>query len=223
MQSLVQSPDIAIIAEVKKASPSKGVITEDFNPVAIAQSYQKGGAEAISVLTDESFFQGSIDYIVQVRQQVDLPVIRKDFIIDELQIQEAGNYGADAILLIAAILEEAQIRDYLQMSAELGMDVLVEVHDEKELEKSLAAGSALVGINNRDLRDFSVDLNTTTRLRKVIPESIPVVSESGIATSDDMKMLQDNGIAAALIGESLMRSANREAALRELRTISDMG
>jgi indole-3-glycerol phosphate synthase len=144
-------------------------------------------------------------------------VLRKDFIIHELQIEQSRNFGADAILLIAAILDQEQISDYLQMSQELQMDVLVEVHEEKELEKSLAAGSMLIGINNRDLRDFSVDLKTTLRLRKEIPASIPVVSESGIRNYDDMRMLQEHGVAAALIGETLMRAADREATLRQLR------
>jgi len=217
MQALMKPVDISVIAEVKKASPSKGIISPDFNPVAIASSYEKGGAEAVSVLTDEKFFQGSLDSIPLVRQEVKLPVIRKDFIIHELQIEEASNYGADAILLIAAILDQNQIRDFLQMSNELDLDVLVEVHDEKELEKSLVAGSRLIGINNRDLRDFTVDLKTTIRLRKGIPDSIPVVSESGIKTHEDMKMLDDNGITAALIGETLMRSDDRETAIRKLR------
>jgi len=216
-QALTQSPEIAIIAEVKKASPSRGIICADFDPAVIAGSYERGGAEAISVLTDEQFFQGSMDYIPLVRQKVKLPVIRKDFIIHELQIKQSRNFGADAILLIAAILELSQIRDYLQMSRELHIDVLVEVHDEKELEKSIAAGSSLIGINNRDLRDFTVDLKTTLRLRKEIPASLPVVSESGIRNNDDMRMLQEHGVAAALIGESLMRADDREAALRQLR------
>jgi len=218
MRALTQAPEIAVIAEVKKASPSKGVICPDFDPGTIAFSYEEGGAEAVSVLTDEGFFQGNLDYIPLIRQTVKLPVIRKDFIIHELQIKKASNYGADAILLIAAILVQEQIRDYLQMSAELRMDVLVEVHDERELEKSLAAGSELIGINNRDLRDFTVDLDTTIRLRKKIPAAIPVVSESGIKDQGDMKMLQDNGVTAALIGETLMRSGDRAAALRRLRT-----
>jgi indole-3-glycerol phosphate synthase len=217
MRALMQSPDIAIIAEVKKASPSKGVICPDFDPGAIASSYEEGGAEAVSVLTDEFFFQGSLDYIPLIRQTVKVPVIRKDFIIHELQITQASNYGADAILLIAAILDRKQLRDYLQMSQELRLDVLVEVHDEKELEKSLAAGSNLIGVNNRDLRDFTVDLATTIRLRKEIPAEIPVVSESGIKDHDDMKMLQDHGVTAALIGETLMRAGDRAAALRQLR------
>lgn len=217
LKALTDSPEIAIIAEVKKASPSKGIISPDFNPPAIAASYEKGGAAAISVLTDEKFFQGALAYIPQVRQAVKLPVIRKDFIIHELQIEEARSYGADAILLIAAILDQEQIRDYLQMSGELAMDVLVEVHDEKELEKSLAAGSSLIGINNRDLRDFTVDLETTIRLRREIPDSVPVVSESGIKNRDDINLLQEHGVTAVLVGETLMRSKDREAALRELK------
>ena len=219
MQNLVSSSDIAVIAEVKKASPSKGVICSDFDPAAIASSYDEGGAEAISVLTDEKFFQGSLDYIPLVRQSVKLPVIRKDFIIHELQIKQACIYGADAILLIAAILDKEQLKDYLQMSAELHMDVLVEVHDEKELEKSLAAGSKLIGINNRDLRDFTVDLRTTIRLQKEIPADIPVVSESGIKDHEDIKTLQAHAVTAVLIGETLMRSGDRAAALRQLRGI----
>ena len=215
--ALTRLPAIAVIAEVKKASPSKGIICKDFDPALIAASYERGGAEAISVLTDEDFFQGSLSFIPLIRQTVQLPVLRKDFIIHELQIKQARDFGADAILLIAAILDQKQIRDYLQMSQELHMDVLVEIHNELDLDKSLAAGSKLIGINNRDLRDFSVDLTTTLRLRKEIPDSIPVVSESGIRNYDDMKMLQEHGVAAALIGETLMRAADREAALRQLR------
>lgn len=217
IQALTRASEIAVIAEVKKASPSKGIICQDFDPIKIATSYEEGGAEAISVLTDERFFQGSLEYMPLVRQTVKLPVIRKDFIIDELQIDQSSRYGADAILLIAAILVQEQLRDYLQMAAELGIDVLVEVHDEKELEKSLAAGSRIIGINNRDLRDFTVDLATTLRLRQEIPDAIPVVSESGIRNRDDIRTLQDRGINAVLIGESLMRSDDRAAALRKLK------
>jgi indole-3-glycerol phosphate synthase len=216
-QALTEYRGLAVIAEAKKASPSKGVICADFDPARIAASYEQGGAQAISVLTDEHFFQGSLDYIPLVRQTVKLPVIRKDFIIHELQIEQAGKYGADAILLIAAILDYEQIRDYLAMAKELDMDVLTEVHDEQELEKTLAAGCQLVGINNRNLKDFTVDLQTTFRLQKEIPAEIPVVSESGIKDHDDMQRLADHGVAAALIGETLMRAADQSAALKELR------
>ena len=218
-QALTGYAGLSMIAEAKKASPSKGVICADFDPLKIALSYEQGGAQAISILTDEKFFQGSLDYIPIVRQAVKLPVIRKDFIIDELQILQAGKFGADAILLIAAILDPVQIRDYLAMAKELGMDVLVEVHDERELEQSLIAGSQLIGINNRNLRDFTVDLQTTFRLQKEIPAHIPVVSESGIKNHEDMKRLADHGVAAVLVGESLMRAADRSAALQELRGV----
>jgi len=216
-QALIGYTGLSVIAEAKKASPSKGVICADFDPAKIAVSYEQGGAQAISVLTDEQFFQGSLDYIPLVRQKIKLPVIRKDFIIHELQIEQAGKYGADAILLIAAILDYDQIKDYLVMAKELKMDVLTEVHDEKELEKTLAAGCQLVGINNRNLKDFTVDLQTTFRLQKEIPADIPVVSESGIKNHDDMQRLADQGVAAALIGETLMRAADQSAALKELR------
>jgi indole-3-glycerol phosphate synthase len=213
--ALVDCPDVAIIAEAKKASPSKGVIEPDFDPVRIAKKYKAGGAQAMSVLTDVDFFQGSIDYIPMVRDAVDLPVLRKEFIIDPLQIREASLYGSDAILLIAAILDVPQMRDFRQMAEELGMDVLVEVHDESELKSALSAGSRLIGINNRNLNDFSVDLNTTFRLQRQIPKDIPVVSESGISTKDDMARLREAGIAAALIGESLMRSGDQGQLLKE--------
>ena len=219
IRALTRTSEMAVIAEVKKASPSKGIICQDFDPEKIAASYEAGGAEAISVLTDERFFQGSLDYIPLVRQTVGLPVIRKDFIIDELQIEQAGRYGADAILLIAAILDQEQLKDYLQMAAGLGMDGLVEVHDENELEKSLAAGTRIIGINNRDLRDFTVDLTTTIRLKREISDTVPVVSESGIRDRDDILMLQGHGVTAVLVGESLMRSEDRAVAIRKLKGI----
>jgi indole-3-glycerol phosphate synthase len=215
LRALTQFSGVAIIAEAKKASPSKGVIRPDFDPVAIARSYEKGGARAMSVLTDSDFFQGSIDYIPLVRKAVNLPVLRKDFIVDPLQVKEAARYGADAVLLIAAILDTLQLRDFRQMAEEMAMDVLVEVHDEPELESALKAESRLIGINNRNLKTFRVDLETTFRLKRLIPADIPVVSESGIASREDMRRLREAGVAAALIGESLMRSADRENTLQE--------
>jgi indole-3-glycerol phosphate synthase len=216
-KALLAYPGVAIIAEAKKASPSKGVICPDFDPVAIAVNYRKNGAQAISVLTDVDFFQGSLLYLLQVREAVDLPVLRKDFIIHELQIREAGIHGADAILLIAAILDKHQLLDFQACAHESGMDVLVEVHDERELDLALAAESRLIGINNRNLNDFSVDIETTFRLKKCIPPDIPVVSESGLKTRDDIKRLRDEGIAAALIGETLMRAGTDGDVLRGLR------
>ena len=216
LQSLIDFDGIAVIAEAKKASPSKGVICEDFDPVAIGVDYEKGGAQALSVLTDVDFFQGSLAYIPAVRNKVALPVLRKDFIIHEEQIRQARVYGADAILLIAAILDKVQLRDFRLLAEELGMDCLVEVHDEWEGEAALNAGSRLIGVNNRDLRDFSVDLGTTLRVKAMIPDEVPVVSESGIRTYDDVRKLADNGVAAVLVGETLMRAADRVAALRAL-------
>ncbi|MDW7773777.1 MAG: indole-3-glycerol phosphate synthase TrpC [Desulfobulbaceae bacterium] len=218
LRALMEYPGVAVIAEAKKASPSKGVIQPDFDPVRIARKYKAGGARAMSVLTDADFFQGSIDYIPLVRETVDLPVLRKDFIIDPLQIREAQLYGADAVLLIAAILDTLQLRDYRQMAEELAMDVLVEVHDEWELASALKAESRLIGINNRNLNTFTVDLETTFRLKRLIPETIPVVSESGISTREDMVRLRRAGVAAALIGESLMRSSDQSDTLQEFIT-----
>ena len=215
-QALVSHAGVAIIAEVKKASPSKGVIRPDFDPVAIARAYRRGGAQAISILTDRDFFQGDLAYLPLVRQTVELPVLRKEFIIDPFQIEEAASYGADAILLIAAILDVPRMRDYRQQAEELGMDVLVEIHDEAEAEQALAAGSRLIGVNNRNLRDFSVDLATTFRLRRLIPAEIPLVSESGIRDYGDITALAAEGITAALVGETLMRAADPAQALREL-------
>ena len=222
-RALTEYAGVAIIAEAKKASPSKGVIRPDFDPVAIARQYQAGGAQALSVLTDEHFFQGSLAYLSQVRAAVALPVLRKEFIIDPLQIEEARRHGADAILLIAAILDTVQMRDFREQAEGLGMDVLVEVHDEAEAEQALAAGSRLIGVNNRDLRDFSVDLDTTFRLRRLIPAAIPLVSESGIRDYRDMQRLAAHDIAAALVGETLMRASDQAQALRELRGIGKEG
>ena len=219
MQALLAAPGVAIIAEAKKASPSKGVIQPDFDPCQIARNYSQGGAHCMSVLTDVDFFQGSIDYIPLIRNTVELPVLRKEFIIDPLQIEEAAAFGADAILLIAAILETSQLQEFRLQAEETGMDVLVEVHNEAELEKTLTAESRLIGINNRNLNDFSVDLATTFRLQKNIPTDIPVVSESGISSREDMLSLKEAGITAALIGESLMRSSEQGATLQDFLSI----
>ena len=216
-RALLDYPGVSIIAEVKKASPSKGVICHDFDPVRIACNYERLGAQAVSVLTDVDFFQGSLLYLMQVREAVKLPVIRKDFIIDPLQIEEAKVHGADAILLIAAILDQHQLRDYRQQAAQDGIDSLVEVHDEQELEIALAAGSQLIGVNNRNLKDFSMDLGTTLRLKRLMPPEIPVVSESGLTCREDIETLASEGITAALIGESLMRAGSSGTLLQELR------
>jgi indole-3-glycerol phosphate synthase len=215
-RALADFPGMAVIAEAKKASPSKGVICADFDPVVIARSYETGGAQALSVLTDVDFFQGSLDYIPAVRAAVGLPVLRKDFIIHECQVNQARAYGADAILLIVAILDQHQLRDYRELAEGLGMDSLVEVHDEWEAERALESGAGLIGVNNRDLRDFTLDLNTTLKVKKEIPAEVPVVSESGIKTNEDIRLLAAHGVKAVLVGETLMRAEDRGVALREL-------
>ncbi len=216
-RALVEYGGVAIIAEAKKSSPSKGVICPDFEPVSIARAYEDGGAQALSVLTDESFFQGSLTYIPPIRAAVDLPVLRKDFMIDAIQIRQAALFGADAILLIAAILDDTQIGDYLALTRSLGLDALVEVHDEGEAERALTAGSDLIGINNRNLKDFSMDIGTTFRVMREIPAQVPVVSESGIKDRRDIRRLSEHKVCAALIGEALMRSGDRAHGLSALR------
>ena len=216
-RALLDYSGVAVIAEVKKASPSKGLICADFDPVAIAANYQKQGAQAVSVLTDVDFFQGCLADLMAVRAAVSLPVLRKDFIIDPLQIEEARAHGADAVLLIAAILDHRQLEEYQAQAAALGMDSLVEVHDERETELALAAGARLIGINNRNLRDFTIDLDTTFRLKKMIPAEIPVVSESGLRSAEDFQRLAVAGVAAALIGETLMRAGAASSLLRSIR------
>lgn len=204
--AIEQAGEMALIAEVKKASPSKGVIRDDFDPVAIAQTYEKAGATCLSVLTDTQFFQGHAEYLHNIRQAVSLPLLRKDFIIDEKQIYEARLIGADCILLIAAILSTEQLRKYTALAQSIGLDVLTEVHDEEELERVLAAGQPqLLGVNNRDLRSFNVDLNTTARLAKRLPAGTTLVSESGIFTYEDVVTVGAAGAKAILVGESLMR------------------
>ena len=196
---------VGLIAEVKKASPSKGIIRPDFDPNAIAQVYERAGASCLSVLTDVQFFQGHADYLRGIRQVVNLPLLRKDFIIDEKQIYEARIIGADCILLIAAILTTEQMKEYRELAESLGLDVLVEVHDETELQRALDAGSTLLGVNNRDLRDFTVDLDTTARIAKLVPQDRLLVSESGIVTHDDVCTVKAAGAHAILVGETLMR------------------
>jgi indole-3-glycerol phosphate synthase len=217
-KALLDFHGVAVIAEAKKASPSKGVLCENFNIEEIVSHYESSGAQALSVLTDVDFFQGSLAYLLRAREKVNLPVLRKDFIIDELQIHEASVHGADAVLLIAAILDDYQLNDYFSLSKELLMDVLVEVHDEKEMERSLRTECNLIGVNNRNLNDFTVDINTTFRLKRLAPKTIPIVSESGLQGKEDMQKLHAHGITAALIGETLMRAGNDSSVLSELRT-----
>ena len=214
--ALAGGGEIRIIAEVKKASPSKGVIREDFDPVGIAKAYAEGGAACISVLTEKKYFQGSLDYLAKIRRAVGLPLLRKDFIIDEYQIFEARSAGADALLLIAACLDRGQMEDYLGTAQSIGLDALVEVHTARDLDKALSIGATLVGVNNRNLNTFGVDLQTTIDMMKDIPRDRTVVSESGIATRAQVQMLQETGVAAILVGESLMREEDPGKKVKEL-------
>jgi indole-3-glycerol phosphate synthase len=214
--------DIALIAEVKKASPSAGVICKDFDPVRIAKEYEAAGASCLSVLTDDQFFQGSLNHLREIRAAVKLPLLRKDFIIDERQMLEAIEWGADAILLIVAILDDARLRRFHELATEAGLAVLVEVHDEAELDRALAAGASLIGVNNRDLKTFEVNLATTERLAaKLLPSPATrhaslLVSESGIHARADVERLKRAGAGAVLVGESLMCSGDIAGLMRAL-------
>lgn len=216
IQSRVGRAEAAVIAEVKKASPSKGVIREDFQPPQIAASYQAGGATCLSVLTDVDFFQGCDLYLQQAREACDLPVIRKDFTIDPYQVLEARAIGADAILLIAAALEHEQMNELASTAAEAGLDVLVEVHDRAELERALELSTPLIGINNRNLHTFEMRLETTLDLLPFIPDDRVVVTESGIHTSEDVAVMRQQGVHAFLVGEAFMRADEPGEKVREL-------
>ncbi|MDA9368313.1 indole-3-glycerol phosphate synthase TrpC [Flavobacteriaceae bacterium] len=206
----------AVIAEVKKASPSKGVIREHFEAAAIAASYAAGGAACLSVLTDVDFFQGDDRYLVEARAACDLPVLRKDFTLDPYQIWEARSLGADAILLIVACLEATQLRELYDCAIDVGLDVLVEVHDRAELDEALALETSLIGINNRDLHTFETSLATTTELLSAIPEGVQVVTESGIHSAHDVIAMRDAGVHTFLVGEAFMRATDPGTRLREM-------
>ena len=206
----------AIISEIKKASPSKGVLIHDFRPAELACQYEQGGAAALSVLTDRDFFQGRLDDLRAARAACHVPVIRKDFTIAEYQIYEAGAAGADAILLIAAILNEAQLRAFRELAADLGMAALVEAHDAREVAAAVRSGAEIIGINNRDLRTFNVSLDVSVKLAPEIPAGVIKVSESGIFTASDIHRLLEAGFDAFLVGEHLVKSADPTRALRDL-------
>jgi indole-3-glycerol phosphate synthase len=214
-RAALQRPDgtIAVIAEIKKASPSAGLIAESFDPVAIAQNYERSGAAAISVLTDKQFFQGALDHLVDVRRAVALPILRKDFILDEIQIAESAAAGADAILLIVAALEQKQLADLYAAATKYRLDALVEVHTREELDRAFEIAAKIIGVNNRDLATFDVDLSVTEELGKQVPDDVVLVSESGIKTAEDVARLQGCGVDAILIGEALMRG---EISIEEL-------
>lgn len=209
--------ELGLIAEVKKASPSKGLIRPDFQPVELARRYEQAGTDCISVLTDESYFQGSNDYLTAIRQAVRVPLLRKDFIIDERQIYEARLIGADAVLLIAAILDDDKLKRFLNTAQAIGLDVLLEVHDEPELERALRLGSAkLIGINNRNLKTFETRLETTARLAGLVPPEVTLISESGIRSKEDIEYLTSVGAGGVLIGETFMRREYVDEAVNDL-------
>jgi len=216
LQRRVDSGDAAVIAEIKKASPSKGVLRADFRPAEIAASYERHGAAALSVLTDAAFFQGAPEYLAAARAATSLPALRKDFIVDAWQVFESRALGADAILLIAAALDDAEMRDFEATALALGMAVLVEVHDQSELDRALALRTPLVGINNRNLRTFEVSLETTLALLARIPAGRVVVTESGIGDAADVRRMRTAGVSAFLVGEAFMRAEDPGLALASL-------
>ncbi|MEE9614445.1 MAG: indole-3-glycerol phosphate synthase TrpC [Thermodesulfobacteriota bacterium] len=211
---------VRVIAEVKKASPSKGVIREEFDPVAIARAYEQSGAAAISVLTEGKYFMGSIADLIRVKEAVKVPVLRKDFIFDDYQVMESKAIGADCILLIAAILEEDRLKELLTLTHLMGMSAIVEVHAEDELYRAVGSGARLIGINNRDLQSFKTDIETTKRLARFVPKDRVVISESGINSAEDIRVLTEAGAGAFLVGEALLREQDVGGKLRELAGIA---
>lgn len=207
---------IRFICEVKKASPSKGVIAEEFPYLTIAEEYERAGAAAISVLTEPHYFLGSDTYLKEIAAQRNIPVLRKDFTIDAYQIYEAKLLGASAVLLICALLEDAQLKEFLETAHALGLSALVEAHDETEVKRAVAAGAQIIGVNNRNLKDFSVDIKNSVHLRKSVPKDVVFVAESGIKTAEDIALLKENGVDAVLIGETLMRAADKRVMLETL-------
>ncbi|MBD3610276.1 MAG: indole-3-glycerol phosphate synthase TrpC [Gammaproteobacteria bacterium] len=216
IEKRISNGEPGVIAEIKKASPSKGVIREDFDPESIAKSYEAGGAACLSILTDVDYFQGATQYLIDARAAVSLPVIRKDFIVDEYQVYEARAMGADCILIIVAALDDQKMGELISRAYKLGMDVLVEVHDKEELQRALQFDTRLIGINNRNLRTFEVSLNTTLELLEMIPDDRIVVTESAIHTPDDVKLMRDNEVHAFLVGEAFMRADDPGSKLKEL-------
>jgi len=216
LQAKMAQQQPAVIAEIKKASPSKGVIREDFRPAEIAQQYQRGGAACLSVLTDVDFFQGADEYLVAARNACELPVIRKDFIIDPYQVIEARAMGADCILLIVAALDQPQLKSLYQQATGLGLDVLVEVHDDEEMTRALELDLPMVGINNRNLRSFETSLYTTLQMLSRVPDDCFIVTESGIHTREDVTFMRDHEVNAFLVGEAFMRAEDPGLALQEI-------
>ncbi|PYG85822.1 indole-3-glycerol phosphate synthase [Ruminiclostridium sufflavum DSM 19573] len=216
-ENALKTKDIAFICEVKKASPSKGIIAEHFPYIQIAKEYEKAGANAVSVLTEPHYFMGSNEYLREIKKQISVPVLRKDFIIDPYQIYEAQLIGADAVLLICSLLDTNQLKEYIKIADSLGLSCLVEAHDEAELYSALEADARIIGVNNRDLKTFEVDIGISAKLRKLVPGNKTFVSESGIKTPSDISVLRQNGTNAVLIGETLMKSGNITCELEKLK------
>lgn len=216
-EKALRQKGVHFICEVKKASPSKGLIAEDFPYVEIAKEYEAAGADCISVLTETDYFLGKDDYLREIRQQVSVPLLRKDFTIDPYMIYQAKAMGADAVLLICAIKQEAELAADIRLCDELGLSALVETHDEEEIAMALRAGARILGVNNRDLKTFEVDIHNSERLRKLVPSEVLFVAESGIRNHEDIAVLEKAGVNGVLIGETLMRSTDKKAALEELR------
>jgi len=215
-KAISQKEKFNIIGEIKQASPSAGIIKQDYNIVSLASEMTYAGVSAISVLTEESYFRGDLFHLIDVSETVDVPVLRKDFIIDEYQIYESRAYSADAVLLISEILADSQLKNFVQLSKEIGLNILVELHSQQNLEKVINSGAEIIGINNRNLTDFSVDINTTLKLIPFIPDEKIVVSESGIKTKEDIQKLKKVGVNCVLIGETLMKSSNIKKTIDEL-------
>lgn len=216
-EKALRGEEIQFICEVKKASPSKGLIAPRFPYVEIAREYEQAGAAAISVLTEPYFFQGANAYLTEIRQQVSLPILRKDFTVNPYMIYEAKVIGADAVLLICAVLSDVQLKEYYELADSLGLSVLVEAHDEEEVRRALAVGARIIGVNNRNLKDFTVDINNSVRLRQMIPDDVIFVSESGMKEQADIRRLRENHTDAVLIGETFMRSPDKKKMLDVLR------
>lgn len=216
-EKALKKDDVAFICECKKASPSKGVIAEDFPYLQIAKEYEAAGADCISVLTEPKWFLGSDEYLKEITSNVSIPCIRKDFTVDEYMIYEAKVLGAKAVLLICAILSENEIKDYIKICDELGMSAVVEAHDETEIKMALNAGARIVGVNNRNLKDFTVDTGNSKKLRDLVPEDVIFISESGVKSTEDVNAIRAMGANAILIGETLMRAEDKKAKLNELK------
>lgn len=216
-EKALKKDDIAFICECKKASPSKGIIADDFPYLQIAKDYEAAGADCISVLTEPKWFLGSDEYLREIAENVSIPCIRKDFTVDEYMIYEAKLLGAGAVLLICSILSQQQISEYIGICDSLGISALVEAHDEAELRAAVASGARIIGVNNRNLKDFSVDTGNSRRLRELAPEAVSFVSESGVQSAEDIRLLREAGVNAVLIGETLMRAADKKAKLAELK------